>query len=209
MDDIDFDDTITKKASARKGRRARDADIDDIINDALPSNKTPQADKSPKSGRPAMRKGGWGDDDELDAGASSKSKSGRRRGEHVEETINTGFSKFDDDDDGSDNDIPVIPDLEETVTEDHSAQIAIAPSVAVNKVTSYQDLDKDLQRTAQFSMMDGDVDLKLLTRHLVSEADTVEDDKMWHWDHLFTEISSELQTEWDANDADNAELMVS
>ena len=76
-------------------------------------------------------------------------------------------------------------------------------------MTSYQDLDKDLQRTAQFSMMDGEVDLKLLARYLVSEVDATDEDKMWHWDHLFTEISSELQAEWDTADSDNTELVIS
>ena len=50
---------------------------------------------------------------------------------------------------------------------------------------------------------DGEIDLKLLTHHLVAEADAIEDDKVWQWEHLFTEVASELQTEWDANDPDN------
>jgi len=43
-------------------------------------------------------------------------------------------------------------------------------------------------------------------RHLVAEADVCEDDKVWHWDHLFTEVSSELQAEWDANEVENTTL---
>lgn len=52
-------------------------------------------------------------------------------------------------------------------------------------------------------LQDGDVDLKLLTRYLVSEAEATEEDKVWNWDHVFTEIASELQAQWDANDPDN------
>lgn len=47
------------------------------------------------------------------------------------------------------------------------------------------------------------MDLKLLTKYIVAEPDTMEDDKTWHWDHVFTEISSELQAEWDTNDLEN------
>ena len=38
---------------------------------------------------------------------------------------------------------------------------------------------------------------------LSAEQDVTEDDKTWDWDLLFTEVSSELQTEWDK---DNEEI---
>ncbi|KAF2986160.1 hypothetical protein EK904_009688 [Melospiza melodia maxima] len=94
-------------------------------------------------------------------------------------------------------DIPVIPDLEEVQEEDLAMQVAAPPSVQVNRVLTYHDLDKDLMKFAAFQTLDGEVDLKLLTKVLAPEHELREDDVSWDWDHLFTEVSSELVTEWD------------
>uniref|UniRef100_A0A8D2PJH5 Intraflagellar transport 43 n=11 Tax=Passeriformes TaxID=9126 RepID=A0A8D2PJH5_ZOSLA len=94
-------------------------------------------------------------------------------------------------------DIPVIPDLEDVQEEDLAMQVAAPPSVQVNRVLTYHDLDKDLMKYAAFQTLDGEVDLKLLTKVLAPEHELREDDVSWDWDHLFTEVSSELVTEWD------------
>ncbi|NXX21722.1 IFT43 protein, partial [Podargus strigoides] len=94
-------------------------------------------------------------------------------------------------------DIPVIPDLEEVQEEDLAMQVAAISSVQVNRVLTYYDLDKDLMKYAAFQTLDGEVDLKLLTKVLAPEHELQEDDVSWDWDHLFTEVSSELVTEWD------------
>ncbi|MEE6528026.1 hypothetical protein FKM82_029897 [Ascaphus truei] len=44
---------------------------------------------------------------------------------------------------------------------------------------------------------DGDIDLKLLTKVLSPEPEVREDDVCWEWDLLYTEVASELVTEWD------------
>lgn len=44
---------------------------------------------------------------------------------------------------------------------------------------------------------DGEIDLKLLTKVLAPEHEVREDDISWDWDRLYTEVSSELLTEWD------------
>ncbi|XP_068539279.1 intraflagellar transport protein 43 homolog isoform X2 [Anas acuta] len=93
--------------------------------------------------------------------------------------------------------IPVIPDLEEVQEEDLAMQVAAPPSVQVNRVMTYHDLDKDLMKFAAFQTLDGEVDLKLLTKVLAPEHELREDDVTWDWDHLFTEVSSELVTEWE------------
>ncbi|XP_010140875.1 PREDICTED: intraflagellar transport protein 43 homolog, partial [Buceros rhinoceros silvestris] len=93
--------------------------------------------------------------------------------------------------------IPVIPDLEEVQEEDLAMQVAAPPSVQVNRVLTYHDLDKDLMKYAAFQTLDAEVDLKLLTKVLAPEHELREDDVSWDWDHLFTEVSSELVTEWD------------
>ncbi|NXW82347.1 IFT43 protein, partial [Alopecoenas beccarii] len=94
-------------------------------------------------------------------------------------------------------DIPVIPDLEEVQEEDLAMQVAAPPSVQVNRVLAYRDLDEDLMKYAAFQTLDGEIDLKLLTKVLAPEHELQEDDVSWDWDHLFTEVSSELVTEWD------------
>ncbi|XP_013796016.1 intraflagellar transport protein 43 homolog isoform X2 [Apteryx mantelli] len=139
--------------------------------------------------KPPRRQGGWADDPVL-----APSKSGRKHAEEVEDRHLRQQSLEASDDGG---DITVIPDLEEVQEEDLAMQVAAPPSVQVNRVLTYHDLDKDLMKYAAFQTLDGEVDLKLLTKVLAPEQELREDDVSWDWDHLFTEVSSELVTEWD------------
>uniref|UniRef100_A0A672SGJ3 Intraflagellar transport 43 n=1 Tax=Sinocyclocheilus grahami TaxID=75366 RepID=A0A672SGJ3_SINGR len=99
--------------------------------------------------------------------------------------------------------IPVIPDLEEVQEEDLTMQIAAPPSIQVNRVMTYRDLDNDLMKYSAFQTLDGEIDLKLLTKVLAPEQEVREEDVGWDWDHLFTEVSSELQTEWDQGERED------
>lgn len=83
-------------------------------------------------------------------------------------------------------------------------QVAVPPSVQVNRVMTYGDLDNDLKHYSAFQTLDGEIDLKLLTKVLAPEQEVKEDDVTWDWDHLFTEVSSELLMEWDQGE--NEEL---
>ncbi|XP_030307993.1 intraflagellar transport protein 43 homolog isoform X2 [Calypte anna] len=139
--------------------------------------------------KPPRRQGGWADDPVL-----APTKSGRKHAEEVEDR-RLGQQSLEASDDGGD--IPVIPDLEEVQEEDLAMQVAAPPSVQVNRVMTYHDLDKDLRKYAAFQTLDGEVDLKLLTKVLAPEHELQEDDVSWDWDHVFTEVSSELVTEWD------------
>uniref|UniRef100_A0A8C6W7N2 Intraflagellar transport 43 n=1 Tax=Nannospalax galili TaxID=1026970 RepID=A0A8C6W7N2_NANGA len=94
-------------------------------------------------------------------------------------------------------DIPVIPDLEDVQEEDFVLQVASPPSIQVNRVMTYRDLDNDLMKYSAFQTLDGEIDLKLLTKVLAPEHEVREDDVGWDWGHLYTEVSSELLTEWD------------
>ncbi len=85
-----------------------------------------------------------------------------------------------DDDDG---DIPVIPDLDDVQDEDLALQVAEAPSVAVNRVATYRELDNDLLRHVAFASLD-DIDLRLLTHSLSPEATLREADEQWTWDEV-------------------------
>uniref|UniRef100_A0A3Q3VKL5 Uncharacterized protein n=1 Tax=Mola mola TaxID=94237 RepID=A0A3Q3VKL5_MOLML len=98
--------------------------------------------------------------------------------------------------------IPVIPDLEEVQEEDLTMQVAAPPSIPVNRVMTYRDLDNDLKYYSAFQTLDGEIDLKLLTKVLAPEQEVKEDDVGWDWDHLFTEVSSELLMEWDQGESE-------
>ena len=52
------------------------------------------------------------------------------------------------------DDLPVIPDLEEAEKEDFAQRVADAPNVAVNRVDTYKELDSDLFKHAAFATLE-------------------------------------------------------
>ncbi|XP_016359980.1 intraflagellar transport protein 43 homolog [Sinocyclocheilus anshuiensis] len=147
--------------------------------------------------KPARRQGGWAEE----STGTGSAKSGRRpAAEELEDRRLRPQTP-----EGSDNesDIPVIPDLEEVQEEDLTMQIAAPPSIQVNRVMTYRDLDNDLMKYSAFQTLDGEIDLKLLTKVLAPEQEVREEDVGWDWDHLFTEVSSELQMEWDQGERED------
>ncbi|XP_030070872.1 intraflagellar transport protein 43 homolog isoform X2 [Microcaecilia unicolor] len=147
--------------------------------------------------KPARRQGVWADD------APGFTKTVKKAAEEMEEQRFRQQSLEGSDEEG---DIPVIPDLEEVQEEDLAMQVAAPPSVQVNRVMTYRDLDNDLMKYAALetlvneslrSQEDTEIDLKLLTKVLAPEQEVREDDVVWDWDLLYTEVSSELLTEWD------------
>ncbi|XP_076441628.1 intraflagellar transport protein 43 homolog B-like isoform X2 [Babylonia areolata] len=183
MDDDELDFGASKSRSARQGRRAAaatpaaDVDPDD---DDLDTGTKPASGGGPPD-RPNKAVSGWGEE------APRKPR----------ERLRPGTPAKDDSD--SDNDIPVIPELDDQVEEDMSTRVAAAPNVAVNRVATYRELDNDLLRQAAFQVLDNEIDLKLLTKSLSPMEDLIEEDRLWDWDRLFTEVSSELTTQWEKN----------
>uniref|UniRef100_A0A8C9QKE1 Intraflagellar transport 43 n=1 Tax=Spermophilus dauricus TaxID=99837 RepID=A0A8C9QKE1_SPEDA len=135
--------------------------------------------------KPPRRLGGWADD--------SMKAFGRKASEEIEESRVLWTTEPPP----LLADIPIIPDLEEVQEEDFVLQVASPPSIQVNRVMTYRDLDNDLMKYSAFQTLDGEIDLKLLTKVLAPEHEVREDDVGWDWDHLYTEVSSELLTEWD------------
>ncbi|KAF0044442.1 hypothetical protein F2P81_003600 [Scophthalmus maximus] len=90
---------------------------------------------------------------------------------------------------GSDDegDIPVIPDLDEVQEEDLTMQIAAPPSIQVNRVMTYRDLDNDLKYYSAFQTLDGEIDLKLLTKVLAPEQEVKE--------RLYPDAAARLRTD--------------
>uniref|UniRef100_A0A8B9FG17 Intraflagellar transport 43 n=1 Tax=Amazona collaria TaxID=241587 RepID=A0A8B9FG17_9PSIT len=164
----------------KMGRRARQEFFPDE-NPIRKSSQSASLGEGPPP-KPPRRQGGWADDAVL------ATTNHRLRQQSLEAS-----------DDGGD--IPVIPDLEEVQEEDLAMQVAAPPSVQVNRVLTYHDLDKDLMKYAAFQTLDGEVDLKLLTKVLAPEHE-LREDVSWDWDHLFTEVSSELVAEWDVGQSE-------
>ncbi|KAI7804241.1 intraflagellar transport protein 43 homolog [Triplophysa rosa] len=199
MDDtVQLTDGGFTKNVARSGRRARQSSEMTAAEDShqrKSSSSVSSASEGPPP-KPARRQGGWA---EESTGTGSAKSARRFAAEDLEDRRLRPQTP-----EGSDNegDIPVIPDLEEVQEEDLSMQIAAPPSIQVNRVMTYRDLDMDLMKYSAFQTLDGEIDLKLLTKVLAPEQEVREEDVGWDWDHLFTEVSSELQTEWDQGERD-------
>jgi len=104
---------------------------------------------------------------------------------------------------GSDDEegMPIIPDLDDVRDEDMAFTVADAPSVAVNRVATFKELDNDLLKHVAFATLD-DIDLKLLTKRMAPESALREPDNPWNWDVIFAEVSGELQKEWFPEEGD-------
>ncbi|EDL81598.1 similar to 1700019E19Rik protein (predicted), isoform CRA_c [Rattus norvegicus] len=163
-------------SGAKMGRRAQQesTQAENYLNSK--NSSLTQTGETPPP-KPPRRQGGWADE-------SMKVANRRLRQQNL-----TGTEEGED--------IPVIPDLEDVQEEDFVLQVASPPSIQVNRVMTYRDLDNDLMKYSAFQTLDGEIDLKLLTKVLAPEHEVREDDVGWDWDHLYTEVSSELLTEWD------------
>ncbi|XP_012823873.1 intraflagellar transport protein 43 homolog isoform X1 [Xenopus tropicalis] len=193
MEDVlDLGEAPSRRSGVKMGRRAR-ASQENQQETADASRNQPGREGPPKP----LRQGGWADD------SSGPSKSTKRMTEDVEDRLKQ--QSLDESDEGED--IPVIPDLEDVQEEDLALQVASPPSVQVNRVLTYKDLDNDLMRHAAFQTLDGDIDLKLLTKVLSPEPEVREENVQWDWDLLFTEVSSELITEWDVGKMEKEDML--
>uniref|UniRef100_A0A1B6DCF7 Intraflagellar transport protein 43 homolog n=1 Tax=Clastoptera arizonana TaxID=38151 RepID=A0A1B6DCF7_9HEMI len=144
---------------------------------------------------PRSRKnGGWADDD-----VSKTNKSKRNSTNLIEQERFKSPDRQSKDD--SDDDIPLIPDLDEIQEDEILCKVADAPFVAGNKVASFTELDTDLGKKSFLSILEN-INLNSLTNHLLPEDDIKEDNLQWTWDLLFTEVASDLRYEWDAQTKD-------
>ncbi|XP_023842373.1 intraflagellar transport protein 43 homolog isoform X1 [Salvelinus sp. IW2-2015] len=198
-DNLQLGDSGVGKNVAKLGRRARQAaeqssSMEESRHVRKSSSSTSMGEVPPP--KPARRQGGWAEETSGSGSANLFLRSGRRPAmvEDVEDRRLRPQTPQGSDDEG---DIPVIPDLDEVQEEDLTMQVAAPPSIQVNRVMTYRDLDNDLMKYSAFQTLDGEIDLKLLTKVLAPEQEVREEDVGWDWDHLFTEVSSELLTEWD------------
>lgn len=203
--DGDLNFNLGKKLTARKGRRAgnpsspkedtaADVSIDSPAGSAPSSGQSRGSlqgleDALPPAPPRSRRSGGWADEGV---------KSGKKRSASnlIEQER---FRRAEDVKEDSDDDIPVIPDLDDIQDEDLTTQIASTPSVNLNKVAAYKELDSDLFKHSAFGTLDN-INLQLLTKCLRPENDIKEVDEPWNWDLLFTDIASELHSEWESTE---------
>ncbi|XP_050574332.1 intraflagellar transport protein 43 homolog isoform X2 [Bombus affinis] len=176
----------SKKLLPRLGRRSTQNIVqeDSKLNDDL--LESPVSSSSVKSAQPPVapprtRKTGWGD--EL--------KSGKIRGSSsiIEQERSRGTEKDDVIDD-----IPVIPDLDEIQEDNALSDLVNTPTVNVNRVAAYKELDTDLVKNAAFVSLNG-VNLSLLAEKLYNENLTKEPDEVWNWNLIFTQVASEVNSE--------------
>lgn len=148
-------------------------------------------DLEDNSDKARIKVAGWTIDD-----SPTKTGKGRRK---KEDTV-TAFEEEDErlkQDQDNDDLFNAIPDIEVLQEEEMSSQVAAPPSVAKTRITTYKQLDMDLQKHAGLFTLDGEVDLKLLAKVLSPESEIKEDEKEWEWDKLFAEISPDIQKAWD------------
>ncbi|KAH7972125.1 hypothetical protein HPB52_007126 [Rhipicephalus sanguineus] len=176
-DDLDDLESPVKKTFSSRARRLNifGNNTADVPTNAFASNGGGEGSKAPPKPR---RNSGWAADD--------NSSSGLFR-EVPKLTRNETVLERDD----SDSEIPSIPDLGEFEREDLAAQVAQAPSVPVNRVDTFQQLDNELLKQAAFTTLDG-CDLRLLAKYLTPEEYLKEPDTVWTWDTLFTEVAAEI-----------------
>ncbi|XP_060821502.1 intraflagellar transport protein 43 homolog isoform X2 [Bombus pascuorum] len=176
----------SKKLLPRLGRRSTqnivqdDSKLDDDLLESPVSSSSVKSAQPPVA-PPRTRKTGWGD--EL--------KSGKIRGSSsiIEQERFRGTEKDDVIDD-----IPVIPDLDEIQEDNALSDLVNTPTVNVNRVAAYKELDTDLVKNAAFMSLNG-VNLSLLAEKLYNENLTKEPDEVWNWNLLFTQVASEVNSE--------------
>ena len=164
VDDLTFADSPPAKKSVRQGRRAAAVTEDDEYQDldigGSPLRNRPktgdillledEGPRRPRASAPARRTGGWGEE-------------ARARSARTARTARPGTTRTVRGEESEEED-PVIPDLDDVEQEDFALTVADAPSVAVNRVATYTELDNDMFKHAAFSTLE-EIDLRFRFDH--------------------------------------------
>ncbi|XP_045480334.1 intraflagellar transport protein 43 homolog isoform X1 [Harmonia axyridis] len=130
------------------------------------------------------RKGGWADE-------GTKSAKTSRSTTFFEQ------KRFQDEKQDSDDDIPVIPDIDDLPYDSPNLQDVNIPNVSVKKAT-YKEIDKDNKLEnlkigdANFGNI-GDIDLTLLTNKLYPEFEVKNIDEEWTLNSLALDLARNLE----------------
>lgn len=83
-----------------------------------------------------------------------------------------------------------------------------APATLTTELLSYRELDSDLMKQSAFQILDNEIDMKILTKAIIPEKETLEPDETWEMEKLFAEIKSSMM-KCDKNTSDtNLETVV-
>ena len=75
-------------------------------------------------------------------------------------------------------------------------------SVQVHQISTYKELDKEFFREKAFQFLEGNIDVSLLHCGLNTEQQIAEEeDVIWEWNKLFTEVVSVLSVTKETTDA--------
>nr|XP_037275518.1 intraflagellar transport protein 43 homolog A-like [Rhipicephalus microplus] len=206
-DDLDDLESPVKKTFSSRARRLNifGNNTSDLPTNAFASNGSGEASKAPPKPR---RNSGWAAEDSSSSGLFRF----RRPSARPQSTVPIEVPKLTKNEtvlerDDSDSEIPSIPDLGDFEREDLTAQVAQAPSVPVNRVDTFQQLDNELLKQTAFATLDG-CDLRLLAKYLTPEEYLKEPDTVWTWDTLFTEVAAEINKSSDGTqEADDKQNM--
>ena len=150
INDLTFPDSPIKRWSGpRQGRRAL---VPEPEAESPPLSRPRTEDvllleEEPRRARasaPARRTGGWGE----------QSQSRAKTAKSILARAGMTGKDFDE----SDED-PIIPDLDDVEQEDFALKVADAPTVALNRVATYKELDNDLFKHAAFATLE-EIDLR-------------------------------------------------
>ncbi|XP_065171226.1 intraflagellar transport protein 43 homolog [Atheta coriaria] len=171
--DDDIDTLAQKKSAAKQGRRAGMTqspdrpETQDLSLDSDPGSPGPTLLKAHKTGR-------WADE-----GSKSARKSSINLIE--QERFEGQVSRRDD----SDDDIPIIPDIDDMQEEMLSLHdTSKKPSISVNKAT-YKELGSEVSNLQKKIANIGNINLSFLTTQLYPEDDIKDLDEPWTMDDLF------------------------
>ncbi|XP_011501123.1 PREDICTED: nodal homolog [Ceratosolen solmsi marchali] len=165
------------------GSTQEEKDDNDLLDspESLSSGKS-LTKKSAPVAPPRTRKTGWGEDLK-----SAKQKGLFSAVDQERFVIGSKNSKEDD--------IPVIPDLDDIIEDTSAIDISSTPAVGASRAAAaYKELNTDLLKNKLFSKYD-DVDLSILTEKLYPEHLVQEPDEVWTWDSLFAQVASEINSE--------------
>lgn len=92
--------------------------------------------------------------------------------------------------------IPVIPDIEDLQDDQALDETVETNEESVNRRSNntHNALNTDVFKQGAFAFLD-DIELSILTRCLLNEKDLVEQDDIWTWDKLFTEVSGDIHAD--------------
>ncbi|CAH8451141.1 unnamed protein product [Schistosoma curassoni] len=190
-DVLDVNSGSAKVPFVKKGRRAKKTvkDKDDPISNEFDPHK---ASDIKTTNLPECKIGGWNEGEILHSVFFGKRYVLYRY-------LNKHFHRADEDtldfckalrreESDEELEIPIVPDLSSVEDQSTAFQGAVAPSVVINKIPAYCELTQDLLNHGTLQLLDGDINLRVLTKHLFSESELQEIDETWSWDFLFSKL---------------------